>query len=168
MNASGPLPLRLAAPAWRRIRELAAAAWPHEACGLLVGSSLTATRPVQAIACRNLATDPEQGYCIDPETFLHIEHAARARGGAVIGVWHSHPHGDPTPSERDRREAWPNWSYLIVGTDGARVTPPRAWRLDGRQCREQQVAILGPHAGARAAGLERRHRECYKRSLTTA
>ncbi len=124
------------------MRELAVAAWPHEACGLLVRTGPGgAGATVRAIACRNEAAEPAQGYLIDPEAFLRAEHAARVRGGAVVGVWHSHPHGDPTPSLRDRRESWPGWSYLIMGVTRTQVTAPRAWRIADERCREQRVEI---------------------------
>jgi len=97
-------PRVLLAPAQRRrIRELAEAGWPQEVCG----------------------------YLIDPEAFLWLERTAREHGRAIVGVWHSHPHGDAAPSARDVAEAWPGWSYLIAGVTNASMTDLCCWRLDG-------------------------------------
>lgn len=143
MTAREPLPLLLPAPAARRLREHACAAWPREACGLLVQPGRDRRAGALRVeVCRNLAADPGHGYTIDPEVFLRIEHEARATGGAVTGVWHTHPHGDPRPSQRDRDEGWPGWSYLIVGVTRSVVTGLRAWRLDGERFVEQPVEII--------------------------
>lgn len=116
----------------RRIRELAEAAWPQEACGLIEGTvEAGPVRVAGVYSLANHADEPGRGYLIDPEAFLRLERAARERGRGIVGVWHSHPHGDPAPSARDRGEAWPGWSYLIAGVTNARMTDLRCWRLDG-------------------------------------
>jgi proteasome lid subunit RPN8/RPN11 len=134
--------LILAPPQRRRVRELAEAAWPQEACGLIEGS--VEAGPVRVAAVHTLfnhADDPTRGYLVDPEAFLRLERGARARGRGIVGVWHSHPHGDAAPSERDRGEAWPGWSYLIAGVTNSSMTDLRCWRLDGDDFAEQLVAI---------------------------
>ena len=124
------------------MRDHAGAAWPHEACGLLLRPGPDpAGRRLAAVSCRNVAEDPARAYTIDPEAFLHIEHRARRSGGTVVGVWHSHPHGDAAASERDRRDAWPEWSYVILGATGCRITGIRAWRVVGEHLNEQRVEI---------------------------
>lgn len=137
-------PRLLLAPAQRRrLRELAEAAWPQEACGLIEGS--VGPGPVRVAALHRLANvdaEPERGYTIDPEAFLYLEHGARDRGRAIVGVWHSHPHGEATPSPRDLAQAWPGWSYLIAGVTKGRMTDLRCWRLAGGDFAAQAVGIL--------------------------
>lgn len=138
-----PPVLRLPAAGLRRMREHACAAWPEEACGLLAGSS-TGNRVMDVRVCLNVAMDRERGYEIDPETFLRIEHAGRRSHRTVIGVWHSHPHGDARPSARDLAEAWPGWSYVILGVTREGVTGLDGWRLDGERFVRQPVHIVKP------------------------
>jgi desampylase len=89
---------------------------PRECCGLLLGS---ADLIVEAIAAANLAADPGR-YLIDPATHITAERQARARGLAVAGFYHSHPHSSPDPSPTDLAEAsYPDRLYLIVGLAGA-------------------------------------------------
>ena len=117
--------------ALRRIREVAQAAWPLEACGLLEGRRDRGRVQVYAAhVLANVDDDPRHRYTIDPESWLHLEHAARAARRTIVGVWHSHPHGDATPSASDRDEAWPGWSYLIAGVTNGALSELRCWRLD--------------------------------------
>lgn len=133
------------APHRRRIRELSEAAWPLEACGLLEGPGdagpivVTAVHPLP-----NIHPEPRRRYTIDPEAWLRLEHAARRRGQTIAGVWHSHPHGDPTPSAIDRELAWPGWSYLIAGVTNTGMRDLRCWQIDERGCREQPIVTETP------------------------
>lgn len=136
--------LRLPPSALRRVRELAEAAWPLEACGLLEGLALDDSAHVtRALACTNIHEDPARRYRIDPETYLRAEHAARARGRMITGVWHSHPHGDAAPSATDLAEAWPGWSYLIAGVTNGAMTSLRSWRLLDEWFVEQRLMAGG-------------------------
>jgi proteasome lid subunit RPN8/RPN11 len=129
----------------RRIRELSLAAWPLEACGLLEGQDVDGPRTVVAIhPIPNVDPAPDRRYTIDPEAWLRLEHAARRRGQTIIGVWHSHPHGDPTPSSTDRELAWPGWSYLIAGVTNTGMRDLRCWRIDERGCHEQPIVTEIP------------------------
>lgn len=131
-------------PAARRIRELAEAAWPQEACGLLEGLALDHSAHVsRALGCANIHEDPAARYRIEPETYLHAEHGARARGRTIVGVWHSHPHGDAAPSATDLAEAWPGWSYLIAGVTNGTMTSLRCWRLLDEWFVEQRLVTGG-------------------------
>jgi desampylase len=92
---------------------------PHaEVCGLLLG-----TPAIQgATRCRNIAADPARRFEIDPADLIAAHRAARAGGPAVIGHYHSHPTGDPTPSRQDAADAAPDGSlWLIVGEGTVRL-----------------------------------------------
>lgn len=131
------LPLRLPPAARRRVRELALAAWPREACGLLEGPD--ASRVTAVVRCANLHDDPERRYTIDPEAFLRAEHTARVRGRAIVGTWHSHPHGDARPSATDIEQAWPGWSYLIAGVTNEGMRELRCWSIRQGQALERPL-----------------------------
>jgi proteasome lid subunit RPN8/RPN11 len=117
-----------------RLRELTEAAWPHEACGLLEADRPGRICRLHALA--NVHDEPWHRFTIDPEAYLRLEHQVRARGHTIAGVWHSHPHGDPAPSARDRTAAWPGWHYLIAAVVAGRMTALRAWSLGDREAIE--------------------------------
>jgi desampylase len=98
------------------MRAHAAAALPQEACGLLLGES---NRITEARAAANIHPSPATHFDIDPQALIDAHRAARAEGLAVIGYYHSHPHGPAAPSATDRASANRDgavWA-IIAGTD---------------------------------------------------
>ncbi|WRK97363.1 M67 family metallopeptidase [Altererythrobacter sp. H2] len=85
-----------------RLRAEAAAAHPHECCGLLLGEGLAVTRLEPA---RNVHPQPDRHFEIDPRALIDAFRAGRAGGPQVLGYYHSHPVGAPAPSPTDRAEA---------------------------------------------------------------
>jgi proteasome lid subunit RPN8/RPN11 len=84
---------------------------PSECCGLLIGR---ADEILEAIPARNLAGNPNR-FLIDPQAHVDARRAARLRGLAVVGFYHSHPHSPPQPSARDLAEvAYEDALHLIV------------------------------------------------------
>lgn len=109
-----------------RLTDLAHAALPAEACGLLLGHAGC----VEALlAVRNVAASPVDAFELDPGDVVAAEQQARAHGLEIVGVWHSHPRGEAEPSEADRRGVWSGWEQLIVAPRAERVL--RAWRASG-------------------------------------
>lgn len=96
---------------------------PREACGLLVGRGAAVVR---AVRTRNV--DPRSTrYTIAPEDHFETLRSARRDGLEVVGAYHSHPGGSAQPSVTDAAEAFPDFTYAIVGL--APVPEVRAWRL---------------------------------------
>lgn len=82
------------------MRAAAAAAHPHEACGLLLGEGahIAAVR-----ATRNVHPAPGTRFEIDPQALINAHRAARGEGAPqVVGYFHSHPRGAPAPSAADQ------------------------------------------------------------------
>lgn len=92
-----------------------------EVCGLLLGQGRRVTR---VEACRNVAADPARRFEIDPARLLAAHRAARNGAPQVIGHYHSHPSGDPTPSPRDAADAAPDGSVWLLVAGGVLT----AWR----------------------------------------
>lgn len=109
------------------------AGYPHETCGLLVGTQGPGRAQVaRVVRARNLNVERARDrYELDPEDFISADAAARGAGMELIGVWHSHPDHPAIPSETDRAAAWPGWSYVILSVTEAGVADVRSWRLDG-------------------------------------
>src|SRR5262245_49536443 len=80
-----------------QIAREARAACPRECCGLLLGANGCIEA---AIPITNIALDPLT-FELDPLEYAAAERAARLRGRALIGYYHSHVAGPPVPSRRD-------------------------------------------------------------------
>ncbi len=107
---------------WRVLKREAEQCWPNEACGLLVTTldqeiACGNVRWLEAISVENRATGARLSswYEIDPRDWMRIERDADTSGRRVVGVWHSHPNGDPIPSRADGEHAFPGLVYLILG-----------------------------------------------------
>lgn len=104
--------------AWRDdLRAAAAATAPEEACGLILGRA-EGWLADELVACANVAEAPRREFEIDPAALLHWYKTLRGSDRAVIGVYHSHPTGNPAPSATDARRAWDKeLVWLIVADD---------------------------------------------------
>lgn len=112
---------RIARAVLDAIAQAARAAHPYEACGLLFGAA-----PGGAVTewnlCANVAKEPERHFEIDPAALFAAIRAERAGGPVILGCWHSHPGGEPSPSRTDAAQAAPDGRlWLIVGEKGARA-----------------------------------------------
>jgi len=111
---------------------------PHECCGLLLG---TANEIVDALPAANLADDPSRSFLIDPKAHLDARRAARERGLAIVGFYHSHPSSPPVPSASDLAGAsYPDHWYLIVRPLAADCDA-RLFRLAGEQFVRVEIEI---------------------------
>lgn len=100
---------------------------PHETCGILGG---VGQRVMQVVPLKNTADDPAHHYRLDDAAFVKAVFEFEHVGLALVGIYHSHPTGDPIPSQTDIRQAnYPNTAYLIVGL---RTHQPAlsAWQLN--------------------------------------
>jgi proteasome lid subunit RPN8/RPN11 len=128
--------LKLSAAAEAEIRRLAAAAYPDEGCGVLIGSFDTDSAAVlEATSGRNLSTDRlRDRYLLDPGDIQAADRRARARGLDVVGFWHSHPDHPARASATDSAQAsglgWPGYAYIIVSSVAGGTGDLNAFSLD--------------------------------------
>lgn len=120
--------------------ELAArgeAAWPREACALLVGFSDGDMLTVREIVpAANVSTDPEREFELDPAVHIATLRRLRESGGTnlvighrIIGHWHSHPNGRDEPSAKDAAMVSdPGLVWLITAVHDGRALPVRAFQ----------------------------------------
>ncbi len=83
-----------------------------------------ASEPGRAAAyrpLRNRAASPGDAFRIDVLEFLAADAEARAAGMQVLGVFHSHPSGDPRPSPTDLARPWPAPTAWIAAPRGHAV-----------------------------------------------
>jgi proteasome lid subunit RPN8/RPN11 len=130
----------IAPAAERRIRDLAAAAYPHEGCGVLLGRR-DGTRMVivDVTSARNMWTErAADRYDLDPVDFMKADRDGRSRGLDIAGIWHSHPDHPAQPSKFDTDHAWVDYVYVICRTTTAGAEDMNAFAL------EAEGAPFGP------------------------
>lgn len=74
-------------------------AHPCEACGIFLGNGAQITALHETA---NVHPTPETHFEIDPQALIDAHRAEREGGLKVMGYFHSHPTGDPNPSETDK------------------------------------------------------------------
>jgi proteasome lid subunit RPN8/RPN11 len=123
--------------------------YPNECCGLLLGTIYASNNRItqQIWPTQNswtieserdfldnnqpkLAHSQRDRFAIDPRDMLTAQRHARDRNWVIIGIYHSHPDHPAIPSERDRQQAWPHYSYLILSVQQGQVVDQRSWQLD--------------------------------------
>lgn len=101
-----------------RIAEHAAATYPVECCGLLVGQGDEVLAVEPARNARAMESDDR--FEIDPLDHVRVFEAARREGRQIIGCYHSHPDGQALPSSIDRRQArifGGPFGYLVLSVE---------------------------------------------------
>jgi proteasome lid subunit RPN8/RPN11 len=126
------MPITITYTVDRAIREQGRAEYPHECCGLLLGTlDGTMKRAVEAWPVLNewtadvALTETEDAHSlrdrfyVPPKAYLQADRAARSRDLDIVGCYHSHPDDHAQPSERDRVGAagvggGPDFSFLVL------------------------------------------------------
>jgi len=96
--------------------------YPVEACGILLGRSESGMALVtRVVPLRNVRESRTEFWIDEKEWMERILHAGRL-GLEYIGLYHSHPDGDPLPSPSDRHRMLecPGEVWLIVGYGSGR------------------------------------------------
>jgi desampylase len=128
--------LRISSELHRQLLAMAAESPEAEVCGLLFGGNhVERIMPVV-----NVAGTPQRNFEIDPAPLFTAIRNERAGGEKLLGYYHSHPDGLPTPSARDRAQAAADGRiWLIIGQ--GRVT---AWQMN----KASQFNEIGIHIAA--------------------
>jgi len=139
-SAATPCELWLPERERARLAAAAVAAYPREACGLLIGRiTVRAVEVVHIVVAANVAEEPQRAFVVPAVTWFTATDWAAANGLAVVGVWHAHPDGAAVPSAADALAAWNDYACVIVAVTRKKAGAPRAyWRQHG-VLREQTV-----------------------------
>lgn len=134
--------LVLARDAYEEILEHARTAVPREACGLLGGYTAgTRTYVLTAHRAPNAAETPRLRYRIDPRVQYDLMDGIESAGSEMVGIYHSHPAGPPSPSAEDLATAtWEDYPYVIVSLAGGWPTLD-AWRYTGGAFNNEAVSV---------------------------
>lgn len=143
----------LGGPVRDAIRAHADRAYPHEACGLLIGRvEAEGVLVTRSVVCPNQAPveDRHHRFAIDPRAVLNVRRTLRGTSESIVGFYHSHPDGRAVPSVLDLEHIrlWPETVWLIVPMIGDEAHPARAWWLDAgeEEVRELEIRVAALRA----------------------
>lgn len=122
--------------------------YPHECCGALLGQVMgNDVRWVEEVVpvANEQEENRERRFLITPEQMMALERRAREKGLKVLGFYHSHPDHPARPSEYDREQALPWYSYLILSVQKGKPAEMHCWRLldDRSDFEREQMQIRG-------------------------
>lgn len=147
--------LEMPASLTQLILDHAAAAFPEEACGLVLGNRQNGGngqngygRVTRTVRCRNLFSGTpaaETGFEIDPQDLFDVFRDVRQTAGEdVIGHYHSHPNGRCTPSPADLArvtDLQSVWMIVPMNGDGS-TAGVRAWRPHANLTGFYEITLL--------------------------
>jgi len=123
--------IRLKSADIEEIKQIAQKTYPHECCGVMVGSVENGVKTVtQLIPAENQRTDsPANRYLITPDLLNELEKKLKGTDRAILGFFHSHPDVPARPSTYDQDHAWPWYSYVIVSVNKGEAGEIHNWKL---------------------------------------
>lgn len=130
---------------YEEIMDHAREAYPHECCGFLVGKAMGDKRVWQVERGTNLNTErANDRYVIDPKEFNLVDKVARTQGLDILGFYHSHPDHPDRPSEFDREEGQPGYSYIIISVKKGDTVSAKSWIFEkpDEPFKEERIKVL--------------------------
>ncbi|MEL6652362.1 MAG: M67 family metallopeptidase [Bacteroidota bacterium] len=137
------LPLAISEEAWLVMQEDAEARFPNECCGFFYGQDsddkriISLARPVT----NSKDGDQRRRFEISALDYLHAERFATEQGLQLLGIYHSHPNHPAIPSEHDRKQAVPHFSYIILSIQEGTFDQLRSWQLNAEEQFEEEIVL---------------------------
>jgi proteasome lid subunit RPN8/RPN11 len=119
--------------------------YPHECCGVLLGSHKAGAWHITAsIRTENAERDtPHNFYRIAPKDLVRITREAHQRGLEIAGFYHSHPDHPAQWSPADLAEAhWLECVYIITAVTRGQAAQTNAFLLTGPSEEQKQFLPL--------------------------
>jgi proteasome lid subunit RPN8/RPN11 len=120
--------------------------YPHECCGLLLGSfgaaGVKLVAEIYPISNAREEQAKRNRFLIRPEELLRGERYAQTKGWDVVGFYHSHPDHPAVPSGYDLEHAWPVYSYIVVSVQAGAAHDLRSWEMQSDRSRFEPEEIL--------------------------
>ena len=146
--------IKIPASILREIYDHMEASYPHECCGLMVGTSQSGDRVVHAARrCKNLNTDrAHDRYDMDPMCWLKTEREFEGTAWSIIGIYHSHPDHPSRASQTDTDAALGagmiDYSYVIVSVQKGTVASAQSWALNESEKKfyEESLVVVDEEA----------------------
>ena len=104
--------VKVAKSAYDGMIKHAEAGFPHEVCGVMIGTNVNITHYKE---CKNLNTQrAHDRYELDPVSFKDADEWARANKREILWIYHSHPDYPSKASVTDSHRGWPDRLYMFV------------------------------------------------------
>lgn len=121
-----------------RLEEHARAAYPNECCGFLLATPVGREGPMRVLlgvepARNRSVNEPRARFVISAQDLREAEGRAEGTGRKIVGFYHSHPDRTVLPSDLDRQNAWPWYSYLITALTASELGPTEGFELDSER-----------------------------------
>jgi proteasome lid subunit RPN8/RPN11 len=112
---------------------------PNECCGMVAGSHARATRVYRA---RNAEASPLR-YTIHPQDQFRITMEIEELGEEIAAIYHSHTSSPAEPSQTDINlaENWPDALYLICSLAESEVPSIRCFSIRDRRVAEVELDV---------------------------
>ena len=126
--------LTLSEALYEQLRSHGEQTYPHECCGVLLGTSVAGTNHVRdAVPAGNTRTDSAHNrYHISPQELIKVQRVGRERGLDIVGFYHSHPDHPAQWSKTDFAEAhWLGCSYVITAVTNGKAAQTNSFFLAG-------------------------------------
>lgn len=125
------------------MRQAAETGYPHEICGLLVGTISNEGWQIQEIKpVANLNEErASDRFQLDPAGYQKIDRELRGTGLEIIGVYHSHPDCPAKPSPTDLGSAWEGFAYPIVSVCDGKAVDIQCWAINRSATAFQNITI---------------------------
>jgi proteasome lid subunit RPN8/RPN11 len=131
------------------------ATYPHECCGLLIGSTVEGGGRLVRTSrkCRNLNTDrAHDRYDMDPMCWVKAEREFDNSPWGIIGIYHSHPDHPSRASQTDTDAALGagmfDFSYVIASVQKGKVATTQSWVLNAVEKRFDEEPFVVEEASA--------------------
>jgi proteasome lid subunit RPN8/RPN11 len=95
-------------------------------------------------------------FLVTAEDYRWVEKQARGKGLDILGFYHSHPDHPARPSEFDREQALPWYSYIVVSVSGGVPQDTTNWILADDRSRFLPEEMRPPVAAKSAVAESKR------------
>ena len=117
-------------------------AYPEECCGFLFGTENPQRTILRAVPVPNQSNlNRNRRFEISSKDYMFGEAFARKHNLDFIGIYHSHPDHPAIPSEHDRKQALPWFSYAIISVIKGKSKDLKSWRLDAERIFKKELLI---------------------------
>lgn len=135
--------LEITESAWQQMKADAEARFPNECCGFFYGPAGNTKQVTEVLVIQNSKEgDQKRRFEISPEDYMRGEQHAAKHDVNLLGVYHSHPNHPAQPSEHDRIQAVPVFSYIIISVMEGKSAEVTSWQLNEEFQFEQEKLTI--------------------------
>lgn len=131
---------------WQMMVLHAERTYPNECCGAMLGHFRGENKQVVAAVplANSFSGEQNTRYELRPEDLLEADHAARARGMDLIGIFHSHPDCDAYFSQTDLKHSCPWYSFVVLSVYNGKFDHAKSFLPDADQTKADNEELIWP------------------------